>query len=97
MKKLLLLAALVAAPVMADSWAIQNKAGGEIVLTDRKCPSSPTILRAYYYTSTGQVREGCWTVLDEQVRVIWEDGSQYIYPINDFYVKSRDKKKGTSL
>jgi hypothetical protein len=96
MKRLLLIAALVAAPAMADSWAIRNKAGGEIVMTDRKCPAEPRLLRSYYYGSDGQVREGCWTVVDDQVRVVWQDGTEYVYPLNAFYKKSTDKK-GTSL
>ena len=96
MKRLLLIAALVAAPAMADSWAIRNKAGGEIVITDRRCPEVPNLGRSYYYGSDGQIRQGCWTVIDDQVRVVWQDGTEYVYPLNSFYKKSTDKK-GTSL
>ena len=96
MKRLLLIAALAAAPAFADTWAMPNKAGGEIVLTDRSCPQSKKLLEAYNYSSSGNIMNGCWTVFDEMVQVIWEDGSRYTYPLSSFYVKSRNKK-GTSL
>ena len=97
MKKLLLIATLVAAPAFADSWAMPNQAGGEIVLTDRKCPGYPRLLEAYNYTQGGQSQSGCWTVIDNMVHVVW-DGSnkRYTYSLDSFYVKSKDKK-GTAL
>ena len=96
MKRLLLIAVLAAAPAIADTWAMPNKAGGEIVLTDRSCDKSPKLLEAYNYGQGGKIMAGCWTVFDEMVQVIWEDGSRYTYPLSSFYVKSRNKK-GTSL
>lgn len=97
MKKLLLIAALIAAPAFADSWAMPNKAGGEIVLTDRKCPGYPNLLEAYNYGSEGRSMTGCWTVIDNMVHVVWSDSSaRYTYPLENFYVKSKNKK-GTSL
>lgn len=97
MKKLLLIAALIAAPAFADSWAMPNQAGGEIVLTDRKCPGHPKLLEAYNYGTAGRSLSGCWTVIDNMVHVVWEDsGRRYTYPLENFYVKSKDKK-GTSL
>lgn len=97
MKKLVIIAALVAAPAFADSWAMPNQAGGEIVLTDRKCPGYKTLLEAYNYTQGGQMQTGCWTVLDNMVHVVW-DGSpkRYTYPLESFHTKSKDKK-GTAL
>ena len=97
MKKLLLIAALVAAPAFADSWAMPNQAGGEIVLTDRKCPGYPKLLEAYNYSGGGKSQSGCWTVIDNMVHVVWEDSSRrYTYSLDSFYVKSKDKK-GTAL
>ena len=97
MKKLLLIAALVAAPVFADSWAMPNQAGGEIVLTDRKCPGYKNLLSAYNYNSGGRSQSGCWTVIDNMVHVVWDDsGRRYTYPLENFYVKSTNKK-GSSL
>ena len=98
MKNLLLIAALISAPALADSWAMPNQAGGEIVLTDRPCPGHPKLLSAYNYSSGGRSQSGCWTVIDDMVHVIWDDsGRRYTYSLDSFYVKSKDKKKGTSL
>ena len=96
MKKLVIIAALIAAPVFADSWAIPNKSGGEIVITTRECPQQKGLLRAYNYGSGGQIMEGCWTIFDDMVQVVWKDGTRYAYPVSSFYVKSKEKK-GTSL
>ena len=97
MKKLLLIAALVAAPAFADSWAMPNRAGGEIVLTDRKCPGYKNLLEAYNYTDTGSMQTGCWTVVDDMVHVVWDkSGKRYTYPLESFYTKSTTKK-GASL
>jgi hypothetical protein len=93
MKKLLLIAALVAAPAFADSWAMPNRAGGEIVLTDRKCPGYPKLLEAYNYTDSGSMQTGCWTVVDDMVHVVWDkSGKRYTYPLESFYTKSTNKK-----
>ena len=97
MKKLILIAALAAAPAFADSWAMPNRAGGEIVLTDRKCPGYKSLLQAYNYSDTGSSQTGCWTVIDDMVHVVWDDSKRrYTYPLDNFYVKSKDKK-GTAL
>ena len=97
MKKLLLIAALVAAPAFADSWAMPNQAGGEIVLTDRPCPGYKKLLAAYNYSSGGRTQTGCWTVVDDMVQVVWNDsGRRYVYSLDSFYVKSTTKK-GNSL
>ena len=97
MKRLLIIAAFVAAPALADSWAMPNQAGGEIVLTDRKCPGYKNLLEAYNYTQSGQSQSGCWTVIDNMVHVVWDgSGRRYTYPMENFYTKSTNKK-GTAL
>lgn len=97
MKRLILIAALIAAPAFADSWAMPNQGGGEIVLTTRACPGHPNLLAAYNYISSGKSGTGCWTVIDNMVHVVWDgSGQRYTYPLENFYVKSKDKK-GTSL
>ena len=97
MKKLLMIAALVAAPAFADSWAMPNQAGGEIVLTDRKCSGHKNLLAAYNYDSTGNYAEGCWAIVDGMVHVVWDrTGKRYSYPMENFYNKTTNKK-GTAL
>ena len=97
MKGLLaVLLASISLTALADSWAMPNKAGGEIVITTRECPKQKGLLRAYYYLPDGRMQEGCWTVFDERVQVVWFDGTKYTYPLEAFYVKSKDKK-GTGI
>lgn len=93
MKALLaVLLASISITALADSYAMPNKAGGEIVITTRECPKEKRLLRAYNYESGGKVMEGCWTVLDERVHVVWSDGTRYTYPLDAFYIKSKDSK-----
>lgn len=96
MKRLVLIAALVAAPAFADSWATPNKAGGEIVITDRQCPGYPNLMQAYNYGSGGRSLSGCWYLDHDMVRVVWDDNTTYAYSVSGFYKKHTDKK-GTKL
>lgn len=97
MKGLLaVLLASISLTALADSWAMPNKAGGEIVITTRECPKQKGLLRAYNYQQGGHIQEGCWTVFDEMVQVVWSDGTRYAYPMSSFYVKSKDTK-GTGI
>ena len=96
MKRLLLIAALVAAPAMADSWATANKNGGEIVITDRACRGYKNLRFGYSYSEGGKTLNGCWTIIDDRVHFIYDDGTVYTYPLTSFYKKSTDKK-GTAL
>ena len=95
MKRLKLIATIatfVSLPAMADSWAIPNKAGGEIVINDKLCPGYKHIMQAYLYVPGGRSMTGCWMLQDGMVRVVWQDNTEYVYPANDFYKKSTDKK-----
>ena len=61
---------------MAETIAsMPNKGGGKIVLTNEVCVSDgktyKNLNRAYNYTSEGYGSEGCFTVEDETVVVIW--------------------------
>mgnify|MGYP003347006731 CR=1 FL=1 len=96
MKWLLAVLCAVSINAFADSWAMPNKAGGEIVITTRECPKVKGLLRAYNYKQGGSIQEGCWTVFDDMVQVIWFDGSRYAYSLDSFYKKSTEKK-GSNL
>lgn len=95
MKRLLLIAALAAAPAMADSWVMNNNGGGQIVLTDRGCPGYKKLLEAYTYTGNAYI-EGCWTVIDNKVHVIWNGKDRRVYDLSDF-TPNTTNKKGSSL
>jgi hypothetical protein len=92
MKKLLLIAALVAAPAMADSWAMPNQSGGEIVVTDKPCPGYKNLRHAYTYTPSGKALNGCWYLDDTMIKLVWDDGTTYAYPADNFYQKFKTKK-----
>ncbi len=84
-------------PAYADSLAARNQAGGEIVITDRKCPDQPKLLEAYTHLSTGKYLAGCWAVVDDAVHVVWKDGDRSVYPIQAFKQKAVTNKKEVSL
>ena len=93
MKELLtVLLAGLSLSAWADSYGMPNKAGGEIVLTTAPCPGYKHLMEAYNYTPGGKMQMGCWTVLEGQVQVVWNDKTRYVYPIDAFYVKHQDKK-----
>lgn len=84
-------------PAHADVVTARNQNGGEIVLTDRKCPDQPKLLEAYTHLSTGKYLGGCWAVIDDAVHVVWKDGDRSVYPLEAFRPKSVTSNKGVSL
>lgn len=94
MKKLLLALALVSCNALADSWAMKNDGGGQIVLTDRKCQGYKSLFYAYTYTGR-TYSDGCWTILDGKVHVVWEDKARRVYNISDFAPETTNKKGGS--
>lgn len=81
----------------ADSWELNNNAGGKIVLTDNVCYSNGKRydnLRAMFSVSgTGKTFSGCYYVADGWVRVVYSDQTEYTYPASAF----RQIKSGTAL
>ena len=100
MKKLVMIAALVAAPAFADTWEIPNKNGGKIVLEDSVCISGTKryeSLRSMFAVSgDGKTFSGCWYVSDGWVRVIYKDGTEYTYPASAF-IQIKSGHKGTKI
>lgn len=75
-----------------------NKGGGKIVLTDEVCKSEgktySSLNRAYNYTSEGYGSEGCFTVEDETVIVIWDvrgSPQKMRYPVENFTLTKKTK------
>jgi|GEM_PF-4151509 len=78
--------------------SMPNKGGGKIVLTNEVCVSDgktyKNLNRAYNYTSEGYGSEGCFTVEDETVIVIWDvQGSpqKMRYPADNFTIIKKSK------
>lgn len=70
-----------------------NNDGGEIVLTTRDCETDginytrqyPHLRQAYTYGERSQYSEGCWTVIDGMVHVLYFKGnSRRVYPLDGF-------------
>lgn len=93
MKALLaVLLASISITALADSYAMPNKNGGEIVITDRACKGYKNLRFAYSYSDTGKTFNGCWTIIDDRVHLIYDDGTVYTYPASGFYKKSTGGK-----
>lgn len=45
--------------------------------------------RAYSYNSTGKSMNGCWNIEDGLYHVIWENGTEYRYPLSLFKFDKR--------
>jgi hypothetical protein len=88
MKKLLLLA-LIPISVYADSVYMNNDAGGKVVLNDGNCTlngkSYKELRSAYAYGKTGEMVDGCWTVLDGVIHVVYATGDRRVYEFTDFH------------
>ena len=95
MKKLIVGLLMLPCIALADSWSLPNKNGGEIVISDRDCryngKNYSPLKQAYSYWSSGYL-EGCWTIEDGMVKIIWKnpDGSAdtRMYPLQNFSQKS---------
>jgi hypothetical protein len=98
MNKLFLILAIVSNMAHADTWVMPNNGGGQIVLSDRKCPGHPTLFEVYSYTNNVYLT-GCWAVVDGKIHVVWDKGQgRRVYEMNDFVPdQTTPKKKGTSL
>lgn len=100
MKNLLIALLVVATPIQAASIAsMNNQGGGKIVLTDERCRLEggrfPTLNHAYFYTAEGITGDGCYTVQDDTVVVVWDiNGSAETrrYPIRNFTLTNQKPK-----
>lgn len=70
-----------------------NNDGGEIVLTTRDCETDgvnytqkyPHLRQAYTYGERSRYSEGCWTIIDGMVHVLYFNGnSRRVYPLDGF-------------
>ena len=89
MKKLLALLALIPAIALAEpTYRINNKSGGEIVLTSKQCSHKDggKLKHGYSYAKGGKMMTFCWYLdTDGMVKVIYlDDFSTYVYPAEDF-------------
>ena len=94
MKTLILLHFGIAAiAANANTWELPNKSGGKIVATDRPCPKKggEGLLYVYSHIPSGEVLQGCWTVMDNTVVVMWNNGKMTVHNENDFTSVITDK------
>ena len=56
-----------------DVFVMKNLRGGEIVLTDKKCPVPDSKDFLFAYTWAEEIRIlGCWMLVDKTVHVVWD-------------------------
>lgn len=100
MKHLILLAALLCGTAQAEVIASSdNNAGGKILLTDGKghCTSGRLVMAT---VKTGEYMTGCWSAYDDQIFVVYTDGTSRLYPMEGFTVRRQaqpSKQRGQSL
>lgn len=94
MKSLLMGLLLVAGVANAETWVMPNQGNGEITLTDQSCKADGgryTALKHAYSWTTSIYFEGCWSVIDGNVHIIWtfSDGTRErrVYPLASFNKK----------
>lgn len=73
----------------AATLVTENGDGGQIVLTDRPCELKGQIYegiyRAYTWGQNSAYSEGCWTIVDGDVHVVYErSGKRRVYPVSAF-------------
>jgi hypothetical protein len=69
----------------ADTWTMPNNAGGQIVLSDRKCSDKyPVLFQMFSRGSDGVTLNGCWAFYDGYIHVVYDDRSERTYDPRDF-------------
>ena len=87
MKTLIIPLLLVALGIAhADTWELENRIGGKIVATDRPCPrkSGEGLLYVYSYISSGETLQGCWTAMDRNIVIMWDNGQMTVHAVEAF-------------
>ena len=88
MKRLIIAVCLTAASVSAyaDTWRTKNTNGGYIVITSRDCPEYPNkgLRSGYAYTNGGKTYTFCWAFVDNMIKALYKDGSEYTYDPGNF-------------
>ena len=103
MKKILVLLGLlsVLTSVKAETWVMPNQGGGEITLTNKQCTADngayPSLRHAYSWTNQIYF-EGCWSLIDGNVHIVWvfKDGSRErrVYQAVSFSKKGESNGSG---
>ena len=83
---LLLYLGIAAIAAQANTWELPNRSGGKIVATDRPCPTKGAdgLLYVYSHIPGGEALQGCWTVMDNTVIIMWDNGKMTVHAIDSF-------------
>jgi hypothetical protein len=96
----LLLSVATNAEAEMVAW-LGNQAGGRIVITDEVCVDPDTkkrydqLKRAYNYGASGSTSEGCFTIEDDSVVIVWVNTNgrnKSRYPLENFTLNPNYKK-----
>ena len=82
----------VCAWAQAEEWLeAPNRDGGSIILTHTQCSDEfPNAKRMMTIMSGGMTIHGCWAYQTGRVKVVYFDGSTYLYSPENFRVRSGD-------
>lgn len=94
MKKIIFALMFAASTANAASMITANKNGGFISVTDEVCylkgKEYQSLKQGYAVGESGLSIRGCWYYKDNLIHMIYEDGSEYKYPISGFTVVKGD-------
>lgn len=100
MKKLmwLLLFCVVSANAREIAW-LPNNAGGKIVITNETCRKNGKnyegLYRSFMYTKEGYTMNSCYYLDGSSIRMLYDNGQEMRYPVEDFFMNEQPKKGGS--
>jgi hypothetical protein len=82
----------------AQRYEATGENGSAIVLTNRddgcaKKQGSDRFRSGYFITHTGKMVFGCWTVMDDRIAMLYDDGDVRMYNANIFELVGEPDKK----
>lgn len=81
---------------------LTNKDGGQIIFTNEQCATDESRRIVFIKQKTGKISlHGCWSLIDSEIFVLWDDGELYSYPVGavvfnpeyENWYQSRNKPK----
>ena len=84
---------------------IRNRAGGQITLASESCSAKQGTSFAFIKDDGGKISlTGCWSMVGDDVVIVWSDGDVYSYPITaiqftpsfDEWYERKNRPKGKS-
>jgi hypothetical protein len=78
----------------AEWWEANNTIGRKIILTLDKCQTQNLKAKWYQMYSSGEAGRtiwGCWTLLNGQIQVLYDNGASYTWEVSEFTYKTDNR------